>query len=276
MESPVIQAIILGVVQGLTEFLPVSSSGHLALCQQLIPGFSQPGLLLDVMLHVGTLAAVLVYFRKDIFEIIMYVPAFFKSPKEADKGTTRLLVGIVIASVPTAIIGLAIEDHVEVLFQSSAAVGLALIVTGIVLIVGDLLGKKAGNKPEDPGPLPSFLIGIVQGLAVIPGISRSGSTISAARALGIDGERAARFSFLVAIPAVSGATLITVLKHYSEMLNFTSSEAIAYMVGPLTAALVGYAAIEIVMRTIKGGKFIWFAVYCFVVGISAVLVSVIF
>lgn len=272
MDSPVAQAIILGVLQGLTEFLPVSSSGHLALAQQLIPGFAQPGVLLDVMLHVGTLAAVLVYFRRELGEFLELGLRVLKRDwsEDRDRENTRLAIAIVVASVPTALIGIFLEDRVEALFESTAGVGAALLVTGAVLVAGEMLGRRAGEKPGNPGVANSFLIGIAQGIAVIPGVSRSGSTISVARALGIDGTVAARFSFLVSLPAVAGAALLTALKHADAIANFSGMEVVAYLAGPLAAGIVGYFAIGAVMRVVKGGRFMWFSAYCFALGLFAV------
>jgi len=279
MDSPLLQAIILGIIQGLTEFLPVSSSGHLALAQQIMPGFKQPGLLLDVMLHVGTLVAVLAYFRKDLKDLVINAPGLLVAGDQHDLQRRRLIIGILIASVPTAIIGLMLEDRVEFLFGSTAGVGIALLVTGVVLIGGDLIGARIAPEESDvvdsgpPGPLSSFGIGIAQGLAVIPGISRSGATISVAKSFGITGEEAARFSFLASLPAVGWAAILTVLKNLDEIAGFSANEAVAYLAGPAVAALVGYIAIEVVMRTVSSGKFKWFALYCFIIGGAAVLVG---
>lgn len=269
MESPVVHALVLGALQGLTEFLPVSSSGHLALAQIMIPGFRQPGLLLDVMLHAGTLAAVLIYFRRDLLDIAAVLVKMATRAADQDPEAKKLVIGVVIASVPTALIGLLLEERVEGMFSSMAAVGAALVVTGAVLVVGELAGRAAAGRPGFPGKLASLLVGIAQGIAVVPGISRSGATISTARALGIDGPAAARFSFVASIPAVAGATFLTAVKNADAIAAFGSAEVLAYLVGPLAAAAVGYGAIEVVMRFVKTGRFMWFSIYCFALGGAA-------
>ncbi len=277
MDSPLVQAAVLGIVQGLTEFLPVSSSGHLALAQMLIPGFSQPGVLLDVMLHAGTLLAVMVYFRREILEVMRLAIDMLKPGSEKDGESVKLVVGILLASVPTGIIGLAIEDSAEALFSSAVLVGCALLCTGFILLLGERLAKAASERAGYPVWWASLIIGVVQGLAVVPGISRSGSTISAARALGVGGSEAAKFSFLLSIPAIGGAAFISVVKHLEEIKGFTGTEALAYfLVGPLVAAAVGYVAIEAVMRSIRGGKFTWFSIYCFIIGAAAIFAGTIY
>ncbi|MFO8056505.1 MAG: undecaprenyl-diphosphate phosphatase [bacterium] len=274
-DSVIIQAIVLGVLQGLTEFLPVSSSGHLALCKQVIPGFQEPGMLLDVMLHVGTLAAVLAYYRREIGDLfrVAYELAFRKNA-ERDPESARLLLGIIIASVPTAIIGLLLEERVEVFSASLWKVGAALVATGVMLIAGKMISERVRQRPGNPGYLSSFLVGIAQGLAVIPGISRSGATISMARGLGTGGTEAARFAFLVSIPAIGGAALLKAVEHMDRIKGFTPEEAAAYIIGPLVAAMVGYAAIAAVMREIREGRFVYYSIYCLVLGLNAIVAGI--
>ncbi len=275
MDSPIFQSIVLGLLQGLTEFLPVSSSGHLALAQNLIPGFEQPGVLLDVMLHAGTLIAVVLYFRADLVGFARSALLMARTRDQGPEDSThredlRLMLGIFIAQFPTAAVGLLLQDRVEGLFQQPAAVGAALIGTAIILVAGELAARRTQAPTPAPSYFQSALIGIVQGLAVIPGISRSGATISAATAMGVNPQQAARFSFLVSVPAIAGATLITALKHRGEIMAFTGDQLAAYLIGPLVAAVVGYVAIATVMRLIQGRKLVWFAPYCALVGVAAV------
>jgi undecaprenyl-diphosphatase len=272
MHSLLAQAVLLGVLQGLTEFLPVSSSGHLALAQQMIPGFNQPGVLLDVSLHVGTLAAAVAYFRRELLEMVAMAGAMAKRRDltEQERDAQRLVIGIVIATVPTGLIGLFLEKRVEWMFGSAIGVGVCLLITGAALIAGEMAGRARKEAPGHPGWLASLVIGIVQGIAVLPGISRSGSTISAARALGISREEAARFSFLASLPAVAGAALLSAVKDAGAIRGFAQAEALAYIAGPLAAAVVGYLAIEIVMRFMRRGSLMWFSLWCFAVGIVSV------
>jgi undecaprenyl-diphosphatase len=275
MQSLEAQAVLLGVLQGLTEFLPVSSSGHLALCQQLIPGFEQPGILLDVMLHAGTSAAVVVYFRRELHEILLLGVMPFGRQEGAgrERGAKKLLAGIIIASIPTAVIGVLLEARVEWLFGQMTGVGAALLVTGAVLIAGERIGRMVEERPGNPGLKASFIIGVAQGISVIPGISRSGATISVARGLGITGTEAARFSFLISLPAITGAALFSVIKQHEAIMKFSFSDMAAYTAGPLAAAVVGYAAIGVVMRMMKSGTLIWFSVYCFALGAISIAAS---
>ncbi len=274
MDSPVVQALVLGVLQGLTEFLPVSSSGHLALAQQIIPGFDQPGVLLDVMLHVGTLAAVLVYFRSELLRMASLVVGALSGRGADDGQSARLLLGIGAAFVPTAVIGFALAGRVEALFESAAGVGAALICTGLLLAGGEFCARFFAARGEVPGPGRSFLIGIAQGMAVIPGISRSGATISVARALRVPGFQAARFSFLASIPAVMGAAGYTIVENAGAIREFSATQVTAYLLGPLAAGAVGYAAIAVVIRAVESGRFGWFAIYCFALGGAAIITAV--
>jgi len=278
IDSPLAQAVLLGVLQGLTEFLPVSSSGHLALAQQGFPELTEP-LLLDIMLHVGTLAAVVLYFRADLVRLArLCLNARGKdtgASNETEPGG-RLLIALLIVQVPTAVIGLLLEDQVEFMLGSTAWVGAALLVTAVVLVSGDLIGKRVNQSEDYPSALSAVFIGVAQGISVVPGISRSGSTISVARALGVSGPVAARFSFLASLPAVAGAAAYEAYGKRAQIGDFTAEVFIAYMVvGPLVAGLVGYLAIGAVMRVVKAGGFSWFAAYLAVVGAGAIVLALI-
>lgn len=264
LSYPLVQAIILGVVQGLTEFLPVSSSGHLALAQAIIPGFQQPGVFLDVLLHVGTLAAVVVYFRQDLAALLVSLPSLFRG--NADRAEQRLWLGVIIASVPTGIMGLLLEDRMEAMIGSVPLIGGALVITGGWLLAGEALAKKATPQPGPPSWWRALVIGVAQGIAVTPGISRSGSTIATARALGIDGREAARFSFLLSLPAIGGAAFLTAVKNREEILASSAAQVAGFLVGPVVAGVVGFIAIGLVMRLLQSGRFVWFAAYCLALG----------
>ncbi len=268
----IFQAIVLGILQGLTEFLPISSSGHLALCKQAIPGFEEPGMLLDVMLHVGTLAAVVAYYRADLMEVVRTAYRLIsRGGTDKDAESKKLLWGIIIASVPTAVIGLLLEARVEEFGGSMWKVGAALLVTGIMLIAGKVVSDRVRQRPGNPGYATSLVVGLAQGLAVIPGISRSGATISTGRALGTGGAEAARFAFLVSIPAIAGAALLKIVEHLDQIKGFTLEQGVAYLAGPLVAAIVGYAAIAAVMREVREGRFVYYSIYCFLLGLNALV-----
>ncbi len=251
----VFQAIILGLVQGLTEFFPVSSSGHLAIAQHFLPGFSQPGLLFDVLLHAGTMAAVVLYFRRDLIKLLRCcAPA-------GDPDDRRVLLLLILASVPTAIIGLAAKDVVEQLFEVMPLVGAMLMVTGLLLFYAGR-AQSGGRTLTQMNKLDALLVGIAQGVAVMPGISRSGSTIGCLLLRGIDATAAARFSFLLALPAVGGATLL----HLKDLGQVSSAEIPAYMIGTLVAFASGLLAIRLLLSVLQRRRLGGFAIYCLLLG----------
>ncbi|MFH0809297.1 MAG: undecaprenyl-diphosphate phosphatase [Pseudomonadota bacterium] len=256
-------AIGLGLLQGLTEFLPVSSSGHLAIAQHFMPGFQQPGLLFDVSLHVGTLAAVCVYFRHDLAALLLGRP--HEAGSLSLKERLRLLVLMVAATAVTGTFGMLLKDRVEAAFASLAAVGMGLIVTGVLLLAGAFLARgavTAGKVERNTGLLDALYVGLMQGLAVMPGISRSGSTISASLARGLDPAWAARFSFLLSIPAVAGAAVL----ECRECGHAVGGQWPAYVAGSLVAFVSGLLAIKLMMRLVRRGNLNPFAYYCFLMG----------
>ncbi|RME40581.1 MAG: undecaprenyl-diphosphate phosphatase [Deltaproteobacteria bacterium] len=259
-----IHAVLLGLLQGLTEFLPVSSSGHLVLAQHFLPGFNQPGVLFDVLLHAATMLAVCLYFRRDLWGLLVSLNA--TTPEQ--RAQRRVLGMILLASVPTAAIGLGFEDFFLKLFDSITTVAVMLLVTGSLLLLAERL-RSEGRPITGIGPVDALLVGTVQGLAIIPGISRSGSTIAALLLRGIDGEAAARFSFLLALPAVGGATLLS-LRHVSQI---QSADLPAYCAGAAVAFGVGLAAIHLLMAVIRKRRLVWFAAYCWLAGLGFLLLS---
>lgn len=241
-----ITASLLGLVQGLTEFLPVSSSGHLVLGQYLLTDYQEPGVAFEAFLHAGTLLAILYYFRKDIFKL-----------------SRQYLLYIVLGSIPAAIFGYLFSPFFEGLFESPRLVGFALLATGFLNLMTDIkVDKKRKLNSSN-----SIMIGFFQALAIIPGISRSGSTIFAGTRVGIKREEAARFSFLLSVPAVAGANLLQFAKYGA---NF-SGNVINYLLGFVFAFVAGYFAINIVLESLKQKKFRYFAYYCFLVGISTLV-----
>lgn len=251
------QSLFLGALQGATEFLPVSSSGHLAIAQHFLPGFNQPGVLFDVMLHVGTMIAVAIYFRREL-------SALLASPfghGEDARLQQRLLLLLIVGSLPTALIGLTFKGFFEGLFENIVVVSSMLLVTGVLLFVAERF--RRGSRREGELTLTDALIvGTVQGCAIIPGISRSGSTIAALLLKGVDGETAARFSFLLAIPAVLGAALLS-----AKDLGEVATEQIPlYLAGTGAAFLTGLLSIHLLLAVIRRRRLIAFAVYCWLAG----------
>ena len=271
------QALLLGVIQGLTEFLPISSSGHLVLVQQLL-GLHEAQLSFDVSVHVGTLAAVILYFRQDIFSIIVDLTRWLRrnlTRRNAPAPRTpyvRLAGLIILGSIPTAIIGLALKGAADRLFASPLTTGMMLLITGGLLFAtrfGPGADRDAGRSLQELTLKDSLVMGLTQGLAVMPGISRSGSTIAIGILTGIRHETAARFSFLLSIPAISGAALL-VLK---DAVRQGGVHLPTCLTGGITAFVVGYAALALLVFLVQKGRLHLFAPYCWIIGVVAIAVS---
>jgi undecaprenyl-diphosphatase len=254
--ASIIETIILGLLQGLTEWLPVSSSGHLAIAAEFL-GW-QPPVVFYVLLHVGTLIVIVGYFRQSVAEILRRLAARdFKS----EGGTLGLLV--IVGSIPTALIGYGFQNLFKALFANLLVVGAALLATGFLLLVSE---TRVGNRPLSL--LDSVLVGIAQGIAIIPGVSRSGATISTGLLRRVQRNVAFRFSFLLSIPAVIGAAIAEA----SDLQLLVSSESIiAVVAGILASMIVGYLSLKALERVIMQQKFHWFALYCWTVGALVVL-----
>jgi undecaprenyl-diphosphatase len=252
------ESILLGILQGLTEFLPVSSSGHLVLAQELLAGFDGPAAAFDVLLHGGTLVAVLIYFRSDLVRIARDLG------RPADGGW-RLPALLVLGSIPAGVVGVFLSDMIEPLFSSPKVAAGGLLVTACILVVA---WRKRGSGYKSLVGLTvysSFLIGLAQALAIVPGISRSGSTIAMGMFIGLSGKEAARFSFLLSIPAISGALILE-----SGVLAETGLP-LSYLAGALSAALVGWASIALLMKLLDRENLLPFAVYCLAIGSLSML-----
>lgn len=246
------EALILGIVQGATEFLPVSSSGHLVLTQRLL-GIEIEGVLFEVVVHVGTLVSVIMVYRERIANLIRGAVA-------GSRDAWRYIGLLVLATIPATVVGLLWKDAIEALFDDPAVPGFALLVTGLILITA----KWAVHRGEDsePGPLSAFLIGVAQAFALIPGISRSGSTVVAALWLKMDAREAAAFAFLMAIPAIAGAAVLQI----PDIGTGTGLGAAPLLVGGIASAITGVLAIRTFVALLARKSFHWFAPYCWAVG----------
>lgn len=272
------QAIWMAIVQGLTEFLPVSSSGHLVLASQILGIQTDGGPLLEVILHIGTLIAVFIVYYKDVWSLIKegvllivdgvrYLVNKAKYPF-CMYPERKMVVMVLIASVPTAVLGLFVEAFLQDLFMSSAiAVGVMLLVTSALLLLSTKI-KQGSKRVEKATYRDALAVGIVQGIATMPGISRSGSTIVAGLAGGFDREFAIRFSFLISIPAIAGASLLTFIK---ADLAELAANAGPYLVGLVLSAAVGYLCIRTLLRMLKNHTFHYFGYYCGAVGVIAII-----
>ncbi len=254
-----IKVIFLGIVQGVTEFLPVSSSGHLVLSQRLL-GIGEGGLMMEVFLHFGTLLAVVVVYWDDIRDIIVFKPKYRQF-------TWYLIIG----SIPAGVIGISLEDWFASLFDSVLAVGFMLLVTGGLLWVSDRI-TVARREMEEMKLGDSIVVGFAQALAIIPGISRSGSTIVAGLIKGLNRELAAKYSFLLSLPAVGGATLLKVKD--LVVTGGQGNNLFHLAVGTLTAAVVGYLSIKLLLKLIDQEKLSVFAYYCWALGLITILLAV--
>ncbi|MCP4671211.1 MAG: undecaprenyl-diphosphate phosphatase [Desulfobacula sp.] len=271
------QGIILGIIQGLTEFLPVSSSGHLVL-GQIFFGITQSQLVFDISVHMGTLLAVLVVYASDIMAMLTSVTRFFLKAvllkpvvplfREDDK--LQMAGVIIIGSIPTAIIGLALKQFEHVLFTSKILVGFMLIVTGTLLWISRHYYYSA-NKKTVLGIKKAVLIGFVQGVAVIPGISRSGSTIAMGMFLGLDRHKAAKFSFLLSIPAILGAQVLSI----KDMITSNISIDSVTIYATIASFITGLIALKILLTLVHSGRFHLFAPYCWIIGFLVILSKII-
>lgn len=260
-----IQAIFLGVVQGLTEFLPVSSSGHLAFAQNLMPGFHQVGVLFDVMVHVGTLVALILFYRRLLAK---ETRALVSDDAEARRHAVRLLLLIVVATIPTAIVGLLLKKTVEHAFVDLRAVGWAELGTAFLLGVSALRRRGDTNR-ESMTYLQAAIVGVFQGCAVLPGLSRSGSTIAAAILIGCIGRWAADFAFLLAIPGIAGAAVVEnygAFRRYGFAF-FEGADFVKYCIGAVVAGIVGYLTIAWMIRIVSDRRVHYFAIYCALFGL---------
>jgi undecaprenyl-diphosphatase len=256
-------AIFLGLLQGLTEFLPVSSSGHLVIAQSLMKNFKEPGLLFDTILHLATFCAVIIYFRHKVAILLKSLLGLFSYKYRVTYyDNKRFLWAIIISCIPTGIIGLAIKPYADILFSAPVFAGYGLIITSVLLVISD---KFNGRYPVDTAK--GFWVGVVQGIAVMPGISRSGSTIAASLILGIKREDAVEFSFLMALPAVFGASLLQI-RHIESI----PGENISYYIfASLVAFVSAFFAIHFMIQFVKKASLKYFALYCLIVGIITVV-----
>jgi undecaprenyl-diphosphatase len=259
----IVQALVLGTVQGLTEFIPISSSGHLVVVPELM-GWDQPGLAFDVLLHAASLIALLVYFSGDLLDL-------FRGVAAGDRASRRLLLLLVIGSVPAGLAGLLLGSYFEGEFEDASGAALQLLITAAVLVAAEAALKyherhtaargEMLRRIDDLGPVDATAVGVAQAIAIWPGISRSGSTIGAGLALGMARDTAARFAFLLAIPALFGAALVQIPDLGEGSLGVGAG------IAGFTASLVtSYAAIAGLLRYLRTNTLYPFAAYCVVAG----------
>ena len=245
------QVILLGVIQGIAEFLPISSSGHLVIVNEFLPGESAGGaddLALNIALHLGTLGSILVVYRKDLIHILR---------------DFQMLISIVVATIPIVIVGFTLKDHIEAAFETPMVAACGLMVTALFLWLCDWMGKVEAeplDQPQTPNWKQSVLIGLFQAMAIVPGISRSGSTIAGGVMVGVSRISAARFSFLIAIPAISGATLLHGIDIARGESGATSITVL--VIGAIVSFFVGIGALEVLLKIVRKNRLRYFAIYC--------------
>lgn len=282
-----LQAILMGIIQGLTEFLPVSSSGHLALFKILFGVETDTGILYDVLLHVGTLIAICLVYYKDVGKMIVegcgiIRDAFFnlviffrnKILHEAEPyrhivntGYRKFVMLIIVSTIPTGVIGFFGKDVVTMASEILIVPGICLIVTAILLFIADR--TKDGDKlPKSVTYTNAFGVGIAQGIATLPGLSRSGTTITACLLSGYQRNFAVKYSFIMSIPAILGALVLELTDLKS--ISVTSTEIVYYIIGMVIAAVVGFICIKTMLVIVRRKKFTGFAIYCLVIGMVSI------
>ena len=284
----ILQAILLGIVQGIAEFLPVSSSGHLAIIQNIFHIETDGGLFFDIMLHLGTLVAVIVVYRKDILrmlvetihmcgDLIYNLKSFIQNQRQYSalryrriikNNYRKFVVLVLVSTIPTGIIGYIGKGLVEKANATLIVPGVCLLLTAVLLVVAELC--EDGHKiPKDISYTNGFLIGAAQGCATLPGLSRSGTTIAACLMSGYDKRFAVRYSFIMSIPAILGAAVLEIKDIGSETIS--AGIVINGLIGAVVAGCVGYVCIKTMLKVVRRKKFRGFAIYCFIIGMVAIV-----
>ena len=250
-----INLIILGAIQGITEFLPVSSSGHLVLAKKIL-GINSPGTIIEVILHFGSLTAILTFYMNDILELIKNIIKF-------DTNALKFSFFIFIGIIPAGVVGVFFKDFFIAFYNDTFYTSIFLIITGILLFLSKFMEHK-----QTPFRIKSvFMIGLIQAFSIFPGISRSGMTITTALFLGINRNDAFKFSFFLAIPIILGATILEI----PHLYNLENSQSISLFIGFLVSATTGYFALKLLYKIVINNTFWMFSFYCFFIGILGML-----
>jgi undecaprenyl-diphosphatase len=258
----ILEAIFLGLVQGVTEFFPISSSGHLVIFQDILNVDTETSFYFSVFVHLATFFAVLFYFRQILINLVI---GLFKKEKQA----FHLFFSLVVATIPAVIVALTLNDFIDQTFSKTSAVLMAMFGTGIFFLIAEHFAKKI-TKIQVPTLLTAFIIGIVQSIAIIPGVSRSGSTLSAGLLTGLSREKAAEFSFLMALPAIFGAAIFATLDGLSEGIQV---DWIPFIAGFIASFLAGYASISILMKVYQRYSLKVFAAYLVLMPIIVLIIT---
>lgn len=283
----ILESILLGIVQGITEFLPVSSSGHLAIFQNIFHVDTEGSMLFDIMLHLGTLVAVFIVYHRDIWKMIVEAlrmigdmfsnlrifilnkihKTSLRYKRIIHNSYRKFVVLILVSTVPTGILGVLGKDLVAQASETLLIPGICLLITGVLLLIADL--TKEGRKlPKSVSYRDGIIIGTAQGLATLPGISRSGTTIATCILCGLDRKFAVKYSFILSIPAILGAAVLEIGDVIAEPIDM--GQLGIYAVGMVFAGLVGYVCIKTMLIVVRSKKFKYFSWYCFAVGLIAI------
>lgn len=274
-----IEAIVLGLVQGLSEFLPISSSGHLALLENLFEIKEESVLFFAVLLHIGTLVSIFIVYHEDIYALIKELGLLFKDIfsgkglRIEERPIRKLGIMIIVSSIPTAIMGLLFSNFIDKVFGSLIVISICWIITGFMLFFSEKL-KSNSKEIEGMKYRNAIFIGICQGLAIMPGISRSGSTIVGSLVTGLKREFAVEFAFLISIPAILGSAILEFPKAIKAGIE--PSTIGPMIVGFLVAAISGYFAITTMIRIVSKHKMIYFSYYVWVIGVGTFIYSILF
>ena len=260
---------ILSVLQGVAEFLPISSSGHLVLGRNLL-GMGEVGLRLDIFLHVGTLVSVFAFYAAVAVRIAR--GALGADGPAARRESVSYILKIVLSAVPAGIVGVFLKDRIETVFASPVAVGSALVFTGVVLTVTKFIPKGT----REVSFAKALWMGLAQAVAILPGVSRSGMTLAAARAAGVEAGRSAEFSFLMSAPPIAGAAFLEIVKALRAGSEAAAANEVSWgfcAIGAVCAALVGYFSLALLLKSLKSDKFWMFGPYCVLAGVAAIALS---
>jgi undecaprenyl-diphosphatase len=284
------EAIVMGLVQGLAEFLPISSSGHLAIFKYILDIDLEAGggLVFDVMLHFGTLVAIFIAFWKDIKKLVVEgfcilgawltnAARFFTNLVQKEKKdyvpvvTTayrKFVLLVIVSTIPTGLLGVLLKDWIELASATLLVPGICLIITSVLLMIADNV-PEGEKRPNQITYKEAGVVGALQGIATLPGLSRSGTTITACLCLGFDKNFAVKYSFIMSIPAVLGACVLEIKDFTTAGLDTVT--VVNYVVGMVVAAVVGYICIKTMLVVVRGKKYKGFALYCFIIGLIAVI-----
>lgn len=267
----ILKYIFIAFVQGVAEILPISSSGHITLASEIVN--INPSLTLSIFLHAGSLIAVIVYYAKDLWKMIknLFLYIFKKDRSEEAIKYSKLVLMLIIATIPAGLVGVFLKDIIDRIFQDNIFLGIDFLITAIILFV---IGRiNCDRKTKDMNILDAFIVGLFQAVGVLPGISRSGITISGLKTRKFNNEDSANFAFLMFIPISAGSFLVEVYDLIKEPSAFDSSLAVPYLIGIVVAGVVTYFALKLLLKVIKKGKLWYFSIYLLILGITVITLS---